>query len=79
MINKQNRSLAILRASKLCTERKEAAKKLGLLLKDSSNQLISSPKTTQALQDIYLKTYTEEEIQANLKFLKTPEIPINYP
>ncbi|HAV3061756.1 TPA: hypothetical protein ACHIJP_001740, partial [Acinetobacter baumannii] len=30
---------------------KEAAKKLGLLLKDSSNQLISSPKTTQALQD----------------------------
>lgn len=52
---------------------KEAAKKLGLLLKDSSNQLISSPKTTQALQDIYLKTYTEEEIQANLKFLKTPE------
>lgn len=30
-------------------------RKVRLTLKDSSNQLISSPKTTQALQDIYLK------------------------
>ena len=67
MINKQNRSLAILRASNFRPERK-SSEKVRLTFKDSSNQLISSPKTTQALQDIYLKTYTEEEIQANLKF-----------
>ena len=43
------------------------------LLKESSNQIIANPKTQQVIQDIYLKTYSEEELQASIKFLKTPE------
>lgn len=52
---------------------KQAAIQLSQLLKDSSSQIITNPKTQQVIEDIYLKTYTEEELQASIKFLKTPE------
>ena len=57
----------------LDSKEKQAALQLSQLLKDSSTQIITHPKTQQVIEDIYLKTYTEEELQASIKFLKTPE------
>jgi len=57
----------------LNSKEKQAATQLSPLLKESSNQIIANPKTQQVIQDIYLKTYSEEELQASIKFLKTPE------
>lgn len=65
--------LNITKSTILNDKERQAATQLSQLMRDSSTQIISNPKTQQAIEDIYLKTYTEEEVQASIKFLKTPE------
>ncbi|MFM7810252.1 MAG: DUF2059 domain-containing protein, partial [Acinetobacter junii] len=50
-----------------------AVLELSQLLKETSSKLFARPETIQAIEKIYKDTLSEEEIQAYLKFLKTPE------
>ena len=59
--------------SSLSSDEQQAAQKLSALMKASSGRIISNPKTQQAIEKIYLDNYTEEEVQASLRFLSTPE------
>ncbi len=65
--------LNITRNSSLTADEQQAAQKLSALMKISSARIISSPKTQQAIEKIYLDNYTEQEVQASLRFLSTPE------
>ena len=64
----------ILNKEKLTTTQELlAALKLSQLLKETSSKLFARPETLKAIEKIYKDTLSEEEIQAYLKFLKTPE------
>ena len=55
------------------TQEQLAALELSQLLKDTSSKVFARPETLQAIEKIYAETLSEEEVQAYLKFLKTPE------
>ncbi|ENV51640.1 putative exported protein [Acinetobacter junii CIP 107470 = MTCC 11364] len=66
--------LGILNKEKLTTNQELlAVLELSQLLKETSSKLFARPETIQAIEKIYKDTLSEEEIQAYLKFLKTPE------
>lgn len=60
-------------SKQLNDKERQAANQLSQLLKDYSTQIISNPNTQKTIEEIYLKTYSEEELQASIKFLNTPE------
>lgn len=50
-----------------------AVLELSQLLKETSSKIFARPETLQNIEKIYAESLSEEEIQAYLKFLKTPE------
>jgi hypothetical protein len=70
----ENILLRILGKQRLTTtEEHLAVIELGQLLKQTSSKMFARPKTLQAIEQIYTETLSEEEVQAYLKFLRTPE------
>ncbi|ENW06852.1 DUF2059 domain-containing protein [Acinetobacter beijerinckii] len=70
----ENILLRVLGKEKLNTTQEYLAViELSQLLKDTSSKVYARPETLQAIEKIYTETLTEEEIQAYLKFLRTPE------
>lgn len=63
--------LNITKSTTLNDKERQAATQLSQLMRDSSTQIISNPKTQQAIEDIYLKTYTEEEVQCQQSYHRT--------
>ncbi|NNP67991.1 DUF2059 domain-containing protein [Acinetobacter sp. Ac_5812] len=55
------------------TQEHLAVLELSQLLKETSSKVFARPETIRAIEKIYADTLSEEEIQAYLKFLKTPE------
>lgn len=53
-------------------EQQKAANQIAEVTANFSNKLIADPKFMQMLQDVYQQTFTEEEVLANIEFLKTP-------
>ncbi|CAM4439729.1 hypothetical protein F901_00540 [Acinetobacter dispersus] len=70
----ENILLRVLGKEELTTTQEHlAVLELSQLLKDTSSKVFARPETVQAIEKIYADTLSEEEIQAYLKFLKTPE------
>ena len=71
----ENILLRILGKQRLTTTEEEhlAVIELGQLLKQTSSKMFARPETLQAIEKIYTETLSEEEVQAYLKFLRTPE------
>lgn len=70
----ENILLRILGKQRLTTtEEYLAVIELGQLLKQTSSKMFARPETLQAIEQIYTETLSEEEVQAYLKFLRTPE------
>ncbi len=70
----ENILLRVLNKDKLTTTQEQlAVLELSQLLKDTSSKVFARPETLQAIEKIYAETLSEEEVQAYLKFLKTPE------
>ncbi len=66
--------LKILGKERLTTNQEHLALvELSQLLKDTSSKMFMRPETLQAIEQIYTETLSEEEVQAYLKFLRTPE------
>lgn len=51
---------------------KKAAKQIADVTASFSQKLISDPKFVQMLKGVYMQTFTEEEVLANIQFLETP-------
>lgn len=62
----------IFKTSSLNAEQQMAANQIADITAPFSNKLISDPKFMQMLKDVYQKTFTEEEVLANIQFLETP-------
>ncbi|QDK98842.1 DUF2059 domain-containing protein [Acinetobacter tandoii] len=62
----------IFKTSNLNAEQQKAANQIADITASFSNKLISDPKFMQMLKDVYQKTFTEEEVLANIQFLETP-------
>lgn len=60
------------KATTLNTEQQKAAQQIADITASFSNKLISDPKFMQMLKDVYMQTFTEEEVLANIQFLETP-------
>ena len=70
----ENILLRILGKQRLTTTAEHLAViELGQLLKETSSKMFARPETLQAIEQIYTETLSEEEVQAYLKFLRTPE------
>ena len=70
----ENILLRVLNKDKLTTTQEQlAVLELSQLLKDKSSKMFMRPETLQAIEQIYTETLSEEEVQAYLKFLRTPE------
>ncbi len=70
----ENILLNILGKNELTTTQEHlAVLELSQLLKQTSSRVFARPETLQNIEKIYAEALTEEEIQAYLKFLKTPE------
>ena len=70
----ENILLRVLNKDKLTTTQEQlAVLELSQLLKDTSSKVFARPETLQAIEKIYAETLSEEEVQAYLKFLRTPE------
>ena len=70
----ENILLRVLNKDKLTTTQEQlAVLELSQLLKDKSSKMFMRPETLQAIEQIYTVTLSEEEVQAYLKFLRTPE------
>ncbi|AZM39348.1 DUF2059 domain-containing protein [Acinetobacter sp. WCHA39] len=66
--------LKILGKERLTTNQEHLALvELSQLLKDTSSKMFMRPETLQTIEQIYTETLSEEEVQAYLKFLRTPE------
>jgi hypothetical protein len=50
----------------------KAAKQIAEITASFSSKLISDPKFMQMLKNVYMQTFTEEEVLANIQFLETP-------
>ncbi len=53
-------------------EQQKAAKQIADVTASFSQKLISDPKFLQMLKNVYMQTFTEEEVLANIQFLETP-------
>ncbi|OTG57927.1 hypothetical protein B9T36_13245 [Acinetobacter sp. ANC 4204] len=62
----------IFKTSTLNPEQQKAAKQIAEITASFSSKLISDPKFMQMLKDVYMQTFTEEEVLANIQFLETP-------
>ena len=62
----------IFKTSNLNAEQQKAANQIADITASFSNKLISDPKFMQMLKESYQKTFTEEEVLANIQFLETP-------
>ena len=62
----------IFKTSTLNTEQQKAAKQIAEITASFSSKLISDPKFMQMLKNVYMQTFTEEEVLANIQFLETP-------
>ncbi|MHA3892745.1 DUF2059 domain-containing protein [Acinetobacter sp. GXMZU3951] len=62
----------IFNTANLNPEQQKAANQIADITASFSNKLISDPKFMQMLKDVYQKTFTEEEVLANIQFLETP-------
>ncbi|TCB67673.1 DUF2059 domain-containing protein [Acinetobacter sp. ANC 4178] len=56
----------------LNAEQQKAAQQIADITASFSGKLISDPKFMQMLKDVYMQTFTEEEVLANIQFLETP-------
>lgn len=56
----------------LNTEQQKAAQQIADITASFSGKLIADPKFMQMLKDVYMQTFTEEEVLANIQFLETP-------
>ncbi|WP_043972233.1 DUF2059 domain-containing protein [Acinetobacter sp. NBRC 110496] len=66
--------LRVLGKEKLTTTQEHlAVLELSQLLKETSSKVFARPETLQAIEKIYADALSEKEVQAYLKFLKTPE------
>ena len=62
----------IFKTSTLNNEQQKAAKQIAEITASFSSKLISDPKFMQMLKNVYMQTFTEEEVLANIQFLETP-------
>ncbi|MCP6541864.1 hypothetical protein NL485_27835, partial [Klebsiella pneumoniae] len=62
----------IFKTSTLNNEQQKAAKQIAEITASFSSKLISYPKFMQMLKNVYMQTFTEEEVLANIQFLETP-------
>lgn len=62
----------IFKTSTLNTEQQKAAKQIAEITASFSSKLISDPKFMQMLKNVYMQTFTEQEVLANIQFLETP-------
>ncbi len=62
----------IFKTSTLNAEQQKAAKQIAEITASFSSKLISDPKFMQMLKNVYMQTFTEEEVLANIQFLETP-------
>ncbi|MDH0565597.1 DUF2059 domain-containing protein [Acinetobacter courvalinii] len=70
----ENILLRVLGKDELTTTQEHlAVLELSQLLKETSAKMFARPETIQAIEKIYADALSEEEVQAYLKFLKTPE------
>lgn len=56
----------------LNAEQQKAAQQIADITASFSAKLISDPKFMQMLKDVYMQTFSEEEVLANIQFLETP-------
>ena len=56
----------------LNAEQQKAAQQIADITASFSGKLVSDPKFMQMLKDVYMQTFTEEEVLANIQFLETP-------
>ncbi|ENU21494.1 hypothetical protein F993_03985 [Acinetobacter proteolyticus] len=70
----ENILLRVLGKEKLTTTQEHlAVLELSQLLKETSAKVFARPETLQTIEKIYADALSEEEVQAYLRFLKTPE------
>ena len=62
----------IFKIQQLNAEQQKAAKQIADVTASFSQKLISDPKFIQMLKRVYMQTFTEEEVLANIQFLETP-------
>ncbi|MGB8484151.1 MAG: DUF2059 domain-containing protein [Acinetobacter bohemicus] len=62
----------IFKIQQLNAEQQKAAKQIADVTASFSQKLISDPKFVQMLKKVYMQTFTEEEVLANIQFLETP-------
>ena len=62
----------IFKIQQLNAEQQKAAKQIADVTASFSQKLISNPKFVQMLKKVYMQTFTEEEVLANIQFLETP-------
>jgi len=62
----------IFKIQQLNAEQQKAAKQIADVTASFSQKLISDPKFVQMLKRVYMQTFTEEEVLANIQFLETP-------
>ena len=62
----------IFKVQQLNAEQQKAAKQIADVTASFSQKLISDPKFVQMLKGVYMQTFTEEEVLANIQFLETP-------
>lgn len=62
----------IFKTPALNAEQQKAARQIAEVMGSFSNQLISDPKFMQMIKAVYMQTFSEEEVLANIQFLETP-------
>ena len=62
----------IFKTPALNAEQQKAAGQIAEVMESFSNQLISDPKFMQMIKAVYMQTFSEEEVLANIQFLETP-------
>lgn len=62
----------IFKTPALNAEQRKAAGQIAEVMGAFSNQLISDPKFMQMIKAVYMQTFSEEEVLANIQFLETP-------
>jgi uncharacterized membrane-anchored protein YjiN (DUF445 family) len=62
----------IFKTPALNAEQQKAAGQIAEVMGSFSNQLISDPKFMQMIKAVYMQTFSEEEVLANIQFLETP-------
>lgn len=62
-----------LAVNKLNPKQQQAAQQLAQLMFNKNQEMLQHPKLMQMIKDVYQKTYTEEEAQAYIAFLGSPQ------